>query len=138
MKETPRRRTRLFALQILFSRAQLGVSPARENLLAKEYKLKEDNVKSAKDLANFAWENLKQVDDLIAEFLENWSQERLVLSLSSLLRLSVAELISSPDLDAKVVINEAMGICESPADSQATSLLNGVIHKVSVKLGRNL
>ncbi|MDX2471463.1 MAG: transcription antitermination factor NusB [SAR324 cluster bacterium] len=136
MKETPRRRTRLFALQILFSRAQLGVSPAREMLLAKEYKLKEDNIQSAKDLANFAWENLKQVDGLIAENLENWSQDRLVLSLSSLLRLSVGELISTPELDAKVVINEAMGICESHADAGATSLLNGVLHKVSVKLGR--
>ena len=136
MKETPRRRSRLFALQILFSRSQLGVSPAREMLLAKEYKLKEDNEKSAKDLANFAWDNVKQVDSLIAEFLENWTQDRLVLSLSSLLRLSVAELIASPDTDAKVVIAEAMGICESHADPSASSLLNGVLHKVSVKLGR--
>lgn len=136
MKETPRRRTRLFALQILFSREQLGPSPARETMLAGEYKLKEDNIGTAKSIANYTWNNKGDIDELIQSHLENWTQDRLLASLNTLMRMGVAELKFFPDVDAKVAITEAVSICRSHVDPDAAKLLNGVLHKIAVKLGR--
>lgn len=136
MKEPPRRRARILALQIIYSRSYTGISPQGERLLGQAAKLKPVPMDFAYELVDQVWNNLPQLDGLIQTLLKEWRQERLSSSLSALLRLGVSEILHWPKTDAKVILNEMVDICKSHVDPEAASLTNGVLHQLAADLGR--
>ncbi len=136
MKAPPRRKARIAALQILYSRSQAGISHQGERLIGLEANLKEEGLAFARSLVTRAWADLNEVDRFIQEALQEWRQERLSSSLNALLRLAVSELLYWPETDAKVIFNEALDLCKSYVDPEATSLVNGLLHRVAVMKNR--
>ena len=131
MKESPRRKARVLALQILYSRAQAGVSLQGERILSIEAGVKNESLGFAREVVNRAWAGMDKIDLLIQRGLKDWKQERLSGSVNALIRLGLSEILFWPETDAKVIINEAMEICKTHVDPEAASLVNGLLHQVA-------
>lgn len=81
------------------------------------------------ELVNNVLSNIKEIDENINKYLENWTLERLGLTDQAILRISVYELIytDTPDL---VCINEAIELSKKYSDEKVTKMINGVLDKI--------
>ena len=134
MKQPPRRRARLFAFDLAYSRKEMGINQAGELLLERQAKLKGEHLLFAKDLIRQTWENLDQVDELISAALVNWKQDRISEALNALFRISVGELLFFEGTDSKIIINEGIEICKERVTPAAKKIYNGTMHQISLKI----
>lgn len=81
------------------------------------------------DLVNGVLNNIKDIDNKILTYLENWTIDRLGLTDQAIIRISVYELIytDTPDL---VCINEAIELSKKYSDEKVSKLINGVLDKI--------
>lgn len=75
-----------------------------------------------------------EIDALIAECSERWDVERLAVVDRVILRMSIAELMTEPDVPSKVCINEAVEIARKFSTENSSRFVNGVLDAVSRKL----
>lgn len=122
-----KRKARVLALFILYQRSKIGINLEGELLLKQEANLRNEAETYADNLIQTIWSNLSVVDKNIALYLKNWKQSRLSSTLNALLRVSAGELLLFPEVDGKVVINEALEICKSFVDPKAVKFSNGVL-----------
>lgn len=134
MSQPTRRTAREIAFQVLYHRSKLGITPYGEELLIQSIESDKKQLAYCNYLIRQTWENLDQIDSIIEKYLINWKQSRLSDSLNALLRLSVCELLFEPDIDGKIILNEAIEICKQYVDEKATKMCNGVLHAVYQKL----
>lgn len=85
-------------------------------------------------LVNHLYVSSEIIDNLISDFLENNSIERLELVLVAILRLATCELLEFSDIPAKVIINEYVNITHAFFDDQQPMLANGVIDGLARKI----
>lgn len=130
MPKSSRRQARIIAFQIIYQRQKIGVQENGETLLKKQTPVNQEHAIFTRDLVDTTWQQLPTVDEHIQKHLQGWRQDRISDTLNALLRVAVSELFFFQKTDGKVVINEALEICKSHVDSEATSLLNGVLHAV--------
>ncbi|MBU2644512.1 transcription antitermination factor NusB [bacterium] len=130
MSTSNRRKARILAYQTLYQRKKIGIQPAGEARLFLEHPLSDKYSEFCRQLIDTTWKELSTIDGTIQRYLINWKQTRISESLNALLRIATCELLFFPDTDGKVVLNEAIEICRSYVDSQATKILNGVLHAV--------
>ncbi len=73
--------------------------------------------------------NIKDIDNYVSKYLENWSIERLGLTDQAILRIATYELIytDTPDL---VCINEAIELAKKFSDDKVVKMINGVLDKI--------
>ena len=88
----------------------------------------------ATDWTRGTWENLVQCDELIADSAIKWQLSRLSSVDKSILRLAVYQLKFSPDIPAKVVINEAIELAKKFSTDKSPAFINGVLDAVLKKL----
>jgi len=88
----------------------------------------------ATDWTRGTWENLVQCDELIADSAIKWQLSRLSPVDKSILRLAVYQLKFSPDIPAKVVINEAIELAKKFSTDKSPAFINGVLDAVLRKL----
>jgi len=88
----------------------------------------------ATDWTRGTWENLVQCDELIADSAIKWQLSRLSPVDKSILRLAVYQLKFSPDIPAKVVINEAIELAKKFSTDKSPAFINGVLDAVLKKL----
>ncbi|MGV3465422.1 MAG: transcription antitermination factor NusB [Heyndrickxia sp.] len=74
--------------------------------------------------------NLKEIDEIISNYLENWSVNRLAKVELNILRLAVYELKYESDVPSNVVINEALEISKRFGDEKSSKFINGVLAKI--------
>ena len=81
------------------------------------------------ELVNNVLSNIKEIDENINKYSENWTLERLGLTDQAILRISVYELMytDTPDL---VCINEAIELSKKYSDEKVTKMINGVLDKI--------
>ncbi len=72
---------------------------------------------------------LKELDDYIEPFLENWPLYRLGTIERNVLRLGVWELLNCNDIPSPIIINEAIDIAKYFSDSKGGRFVNGVLDK---------
>lgn len=130
MPISSRRQARILAYQTLYQRKKIGIQPRGEELLFKATPLADKYSDFCKQLIDTTWKELNAVDETIQRHLTNWKQTRISESLNALIRIATCELLYFPDTDGKVVLNEAIEICRSYVDNQATKILNGVLHAI--------
>lgn len=130
MPISSRRQARILAYQTLYQRKKIGVHPAGEELLFNTNPLAEKYSDFCHQLIETTWKELSTVDETIQRHLLNWRQTRISESLNALMRIATGELLYFPDIDGKIVLNEAIEICRSYVDTQATKILNGVLHAI--------
>jgi N utilization substance protein B len=77
-----------------------------------------------------------KIDALIDAASKNWDVERFSKVDLALLRLSTAEILSSPEVPGEVVVNEAVEIARRFSDTKSASFINGVLDRIAREEGR--
>jgi len=91
---------------------------------------------SAAQLVRGAWQNLEPIDDCIRRASANWDPQRISLVDRGNLRLAVYQLLLTPDVPPKVVINEALELAKRFSAAQAPAFVNGLLDSIWHSLAR--
>ena len=93
-----------------------------------EYRLDEFAI----GLINNYYNHAEEVNEIIQSKLKNWSQSRISRVASAVLRLSVAEMLFSAEIDMdSIIINEAVETCKKFAGDNDYQFVNGVLGAVA-------
>jgi len=131
-----RTRSREIALQVLYScdGTPAPVPGHWEETLA--------DVECSTEIRTFARELIEgvladraRIDALIAGAADNWEISRLATVDRNILRVSVHELLSRPDIPAKVSINEAIELGKRFSTAQSGAFINGILDRIRRDLG---
>lgn len=77
-------------------------------------------------------ERLAEIDGHVTEFLTgNWTVARLEPVIRAALRAGVFELLARPDVPARVVVSEYVGVADAFYDGREGALINGVLDKIA-------
>lgn len=88
-----------------------------------------------RELLLFSYENLNDIDDIIADHLTNdWSLDKLSVLLKSILRVAIGELKFFPETPAKVIINEYTDIASEMLDDNEIGFVNSLLDKCAAKI----
>ena len=128
-----RREAREAAFIMIFERYfQAELTTAEIAGMAKENGLFEAN-EFAVDLTDKVYNDLEEIDTLIADHLVRWSITRLSKVSLAVLRMCTAELLFL-DTPVSVAINEAVEIAKKYAGKEDSSYVNGVLGKIALKV----
>jgi len=75
-------------------------------------------------------ENIKTVDKMIADHLENWDITRLNRVDLAILRMSVYTLMFQNDIAPSIIIDEAIGISKEFGTDDSFRFVNGVLDSI--------
>lgn len=124
---TLRRKSREFALQMLFEWDMARQEPAR---VEKTFWKSARAAASTREFANELFEGTVQqasaLDELIAKVAENWRLERLAAIDRNILRLAIYEMRAG-ETPPTVVIDEALELAKKFSSAEAPAFLNGVL-----------
>ena len=138
-----RRRAREFTLQILF---QLDLNNNEENLeerlraFWRDYApdTEEEIKKFATRLVKETRKNLKNIDELIKRYVENWTMERIAKVDRNILRFALCEMLYLPDIPVKVAINEAVELSKKYSTAESYQFVNGILDRVKDEVKQEL
>jgi N utilization substance protein B len=132
---TLRRKSRAFALQMLFEWDMTRQEPSRiEKLFWKSARAADSTRKFANQLFEGAVSQAGAIDHLIETLAENWRLDRLAAVDRNILRLAIYELRSGT-APPKVAIDEALELAKKFSSAEAPSFLNGVLDAALKGLG---
>lgn len=77
-----------------------------------------------------AQSKIKELDDLIGKSAPEWPLEQISLIDKSILRIAIFELMHSPNVPAKVAINEAVELAKQFGGENSSKFINGVLGTV--------
>ncbi len=75
-------------------------------------------------------EHSSALDDLIGRHAEHWTVSRMAHIDRAVLRMAVYELLSMPDIPARVTLNEAIDIVKLFGDDQSGAFVNGILDRI--------
>jgi N utilization substance protein B len=122
-----RRKSREFALQMLFEWDMTRQDPARvKKLFWKSARASDSTRQFAEELFEGAVAEVGALDQIIDKLADNWRLERLAAIDRSILRLAVYEmrLGATPP---KVVIDEALELAKKFSSAESPAFLNGIL-----------
>lgn len=122
-----RRKSREFALQMLFEWDMTRQDPARvEKLFWKSARASDSTRQFAEELFQGAVAEVGALDQIVDKLADNWRLERLAAIDRSILRLAVYEmrLGATPP---KVVIDEALELAKKFSSAESPAFLNGIL-----------
>ncbi len=86
-------------------------------------------------LINGVTENLKEIDSIIRETVQNWSLDRIAVIDRNILRVAIYEMIYEDDIPLKVSVDEAIEIAKTLGQKPDTpKFINGVLGKFLNKI----
>ena len=122
-----RRKSREFALQMLFEWDMARQDPARvKKLFWKSARASDSTRQFAEELFEGAVAEVAALDQIVDKLADNWRLERLAAIDRSILRLAVYEmrLGATPP---KVVIDEALELAKKFSSAESPAFLNGIL-----------
>lgn len=100
--------------------------------LSEELVVPEMDCEFFKNLMYISQKNLNEIDKILADNLnENWTFDRLDITIKNIVRLGIAEIVYFLEIPLKVVINEYVELAKSFFDKSEVTFVNGILHKVS-------
>lgn len=120
-----RTKARQRAVEALFESEQRGVSVAdvfERNPEVNEYAI---------ELATSAAQNADRINELVATYAKEWSIERMPAVDRAIARVAIAELLDKREIDAGVIISEAIEIANSLSTPESAKFLNGLLGNIS-------
>ena len=75
--------------------------------------------------------NKEAIDQAISQNLKKWSLNRLERTNLLLLRLAAYELLYHPEVDKRIVMNEAIELTKLYNDEKASKFVNGVLQSIA-------
>ena len=128
-----RRRAREKAVVLLYQMDLLKKKPEEivENDQLVGKKFDEFSLK----LINGVKDNLKEIDSIIRETVQNWSLDRIAVIDRNILRIAIYEMIYEDDIPLKVSVDEAIEIAKTLGQKPDTpKFINGVLGKFLNKI----
>jgi len=134
VKKTTRRILREKSLQVLYAYEMSG--DGLQNLIdgiLTDITNKNDKEFSTK-IVNSVIANRKELDEKIAERVNNWEMDRIALIDRILLRIGIAEIFYFSDIPPKVSINEVIEIAKDYSTSNSGKFINGILDAILTDL----
>lgn len=143
-----RTRSREFALQCLYQidlsdasvedalsdfwkdRSELALDSAEKTALEDDKKDPEVRAYTEKILRGTVTHH-ESIDDLIEQYAENWSMERMAYVDRNILRLAAFEMIHCDDIPVKVAINEAVELAKRYGETDSSKFVNGILDRIA-------
>ncbi len=134
MASSSRRHGRELALQALYG-SEVGKRPAGELLTETLARIDESSEARTfvRDLVFGTLEHGAESDALIAPRLEGWTLDRLPTIDRIILRMAAFELTHRREIDAAVVINEAVELAKKFSTEDSGRYVNGVLERLRVE-----
>src|SRR3989344_7232229 len=76
-------------------------------------------------------EHLKEIDQKIIQYTENWQLNRMAVVDRNILRFAVYELLFLDEIPPKVTINEAVNVAKKYSQDEAGKFVNGILDKIN-------
>ncbi len=128
VREHPRRRARVLAMQALY---QFDVRGDEWNKELDTWLLQNepdyDTREYARQLARGVWENRDWLDGLIKQVSQNWDLSRIGAVERAVIRLAAREMLMQSEPPVPVVINEAIELAKAFGDKESGGFVNGVL-----------
>jgi N utilization substance protein B len=128
-----RRRAREKAVILLYQMDLLEKNPEEivENDQLVGKKFDEFSLK----LINGVKDNMKEIDSIIRETVQNWSLDRIAVIDRNILRVAIYEMIYEDDIPLKVSVDEAIEIAKTLGQKPDTpKFINGILGKFLNKI----
>ncbi|MCD8313767.1 MAG: transcription antitermination protein NusB, partial [Bacteroidales bacterium] len=110
---------------------------ALPELYQSEMKLRgrdEDDRKFVHTLLKSAYTGWERYAALVSEAVQNWEQDRIVLTDLTLIILGLAEAENFPTIPVKVTINEYVDIAKAYGTPKSSTFVNGLLDRVIAKM----
>ena len=125
-----RSKARKRALDVLFE-AELRGSPVLE-LLAERITMGSPPVPAyAADLVRGVTVHSAQIDELISEYAESWTMDRMPAVDRNVLRIGVYELLWADDVPDGVAISEAVLLARDLSTDASPAFVNGLLARIA-------
>jgi N utilization substance protein B len=125
-----RSKARKRALDVLFE-SELRGSPTLE-LLAERITLGSPPVPPyAADLVRGVTVHLARIDELLSEYAQGWTLERMPAVDRNVLRIGVYELLWAPDVPDNVAISEAVLLAQDLSTDASPAFVNGLLARIA-------
>ena len=82
-------------------------------------------------------ENIKLIDSVIKDHLDNWDIIRVNRVDLAVLRISVYSLMYQSEISPSIIIDEAIGICREYGTDDSFKFVNGVLDSIRITLQTN-
>lgn len=132
-----RRHIRIKVMQILYAQSMNGdpMENVMKDLLA-DIEDKE-NTKFAEDMIYYIQSNIKEIEEIVDNKVQNWESERMAYVDKIILKIGVAELLNFPEIPPKVTINEAIEIAKEYSSKSSGKFINGVLDAIQEDLKKD-
>jgi transcription antitermination protein NusB len=125
-----RSKARKRALDVLFE-SELRGSPTLE-LLAERITLGSPPVPPyAADLVRGVTVHSARIDELLSEYAQGWTLERMPAVDRNVLRIGVYELLWAPDVPDNVAISEAVLLAQDLSTDASPAFVNGLLARIA-------
>jgi transcription antitermination protein NusB len=125
-----RSKARKRALDVLFE-AELRGSPTLE-LLAERITLGDPPVSPyAADLVRGVTVHSARIDELLSEYAQGWTLDRMPAVDRNVLRIGVFELLWAPDVPDNVAISEAVLLAQDLSTDASPGFVNGLLARIA-------
>lgn len=130
----PRSRAREVALQLLF---QFDFNPRVDRRVIEQFV--HGRIRDARDrefclrLYDGVRQNLRRIDERLAEVAENWRLPRMHAADRNVLRLGVYELLHERETPIPVVITEAIELSRRFGSKDSPAFVNGLLDRIAQK-----
>ena len=125
-----RSKARKRALDVLFE-SELRGSPTLE-LLAERITMGSPPVPPyAADLVRGVTVHSARIDELLSEYAEGWTLERMPAVDRNVLRIGVYELLWAPDVPDNVAISEAVLLAQDLSTDASPAFVNGLLARIA-------
>jgi len=75
-------------------------------------------------------DNILEIDNIIKEFLENWTFERISSTDKATLRIGIYELMHMKELEPKIVIDRIVRLSKKFGEEESGKFVNGILGAV--------
>lgn len=131
-----RRSSRELALKFLYQ-TELNRGNIDEQMkLFLERNSSQDEVEAfMKKLVRSILKQIKEIDEIIQKFSDNWMLDRMAVIDRNVLRMGTCELLFNFSTPPKVVINEAVDIAKKYGNEDSPEFINGILDKIYKEVG---
>ena len=126
-----RRKSREFALQVLFQLDITKHDPIKAFAQSKEHFLKKgEDDDFAEQIVLGVQEHSQEIDRLIEKYSENWRLDRISLIDRNILRMAIFEFLYCEEIPPKVTLNEAIDLGKRFGTDDSGSFINGILDRI--------
>ncbi len=79
----------------------------------------------------------EEIDQLITKHARNWRIERMAIVDKNLLRISIWEILKTPETPINVILNEAIELAKCYGDGNSVKFINGILDSLAKKARNN-